>query len=132
MAGGKTNEKKRTGAAGMKKTGRGRGERQDGGRGLWHYYHVFGGAPSSKRGGVRIELRSLFAGFAARLRPQAASAGDVAFPGGAAVESRRDTGVLSALFGKAGQTLAAEQDRWLPWCVAAFAGGIAVYFGLPG
>ena len=27
-------------------------------------------------------------------------------------------------------TLAAEQERWFPWSVAAFAGGIAAYFGL--
>jgi competence protein ComEC len=28
------------------------------------------------------------------------------------------------------RTLAAEQERWLPWSVAAFAAGIAAYFGL--
>src|SRR5688572_19820146 len=35
-----------------------------------------------------------------------------------------------ALIEALSRTLAAEQERWFPWCVAAFAGGIAAYFGL--
>jgi competence protein ComEC len=52
-------------------------------------------------------------------------AGATSLPGGAAAPGAfaRFKAVLSS-------SLAAEQDRWLPWCVAAFGAGIAIYFSL--
>src|SRR5262249_11688558 len=65
-----------------------------------------------------------------RLRPQTAAAGAVGFPGGAAVEQRSGASGLALAFERVGRNLSAEQERWLPWCVVAFATGIATYFGM--
>jgi hypothetical protein len=66
----------------------------------------------------------------ARLWPERmAPAAEAVQPSGrtgalAVLKSPRDLAtVLSA-------TLAAEEDRWFPWSVAAFGAGIAAYFGL--
>jgi competence protein ComEC len=57
-------------------------------------------------------------------------------PAAEAIEPRGRTGALSvlkspqSLVTALSETLAAEQDRWFPWSVAAFGAGIAAYFGL--
>ena len=57
-------------------------------------------------------------------------------PSAETVHSRGRPGALSvfrsprALVASLSETLAAEQERWFPWAVAAFGGGIAAYFGL--
>ena len=79
---------------------------------------------------MRIALGIWLRGLAMRLRPQTAAAGAVGFPGATAVETRGGTHALAAAFERIGRNLSAEQERWLPWCVVAFAAGIATYFGL--
>jgi len=57
-------------------------------------------------------------------------------PSAETVHPRGRPGVLSVfksprtLVASLSETLAAEQERWFPWAVAAFGGGIAAYFGL--
>jgi hypothetical protein len=46
------------------------------------------------------------------------------------VEARPRIGALIGLAEATGRNLAAEQERWLPWCVVAFGAGIASYFAL--
>ena len=80
---------------------------------------------------MRISLGNWWRGFAMRLRPQEASAGAVAYPGArAALQPGSETSALAHLFAGLGRNVAAEQERWLPWCVVAFAAGIAAYFSL--
>ena len=74
-----------------------------------------------------FKLRTYMLG--ARLWPEPAAAGD------AVPSVGRPRGLIAAMHPKAwlsvlSSTLAAEQERWFPWSVAAFAGGIAAYFGL--
>src|SRR5215831_10077502 len=85
---------------------------------------------SSKGGAVRIGLGTWLRAVAMRLRLQTAAAGAVSFPSGTAVEQRAGAGPLALSWQRVGRDLAAEQERWLPWCVVAFAAGIATYFGL--
>ena len=64
-----------------------------------------------------------------RLRP--AVANDVAVPGTvAAIEAGASGAALMRLAGALARNLAAEEERWLAWCVVAFGSGIAIYFSL--
>jgi competence protein ComEC len=71
-----------------------------------------------------------FHGIAARLglRPQVVNT--VALPGTAGMERGASGAVLKSLAGAALRNLAAEEERWLAWCVVAFGSGIAIYFSL--
>jgi competence protein ComEC len=74
---------------------------------------------------IGFKLRTRMLG--ARLWPERMTAANVAIPQRDAVSLIKNpksiTEALSLM-------LAAEQERWFPWSVAAFAGGIAAYFGL--
>jgi competence protein ComEC len=62
---------------------------------------------------------------------QAAAAGSAGYPGAASGQTASAApGVIARLGAALSGSLAAERDRWLPWCVAAFGAGIAVYFSL--
>ena len=80
---------------------------------------------------MRIGLNRRLGEIAGRLLPQQVPAHAGAFPGAAAgAEERRAAAVLGLVAKKAAQNLAAEQERWLCWCVVAFGAGIALYFAL--
>jgi len=96
-------------------------------------------------GGTRIGRGSRFRAFVAQMWPLPAAANAIAFPDsrvevgagvgvGAGVEAKTPIQTLAALRGLASaaeRNLAAEQERWLAWYVAAFGAGIATYFALP-
>jgi competence protein ComEC len=81
---------------------------------------------------VRIGWGSRFRAFVAQTWPQRAAANAIAFPEArTALDVRTGFGALLALARAAERNLAAEQERWLAWCVAAFGAGIVIYFALP-
>lgn len=72
-----------------------------------------------------------FAGIAARLglRPDVANA--VALPGDTTGIARgAPSAALKSFADVLSRNLAAEEERWLGWCVFAFGSGIAIYFSL--
>ena len=71
-----------------------------------------------------------FHGIAARLGLRPAVANAVALPGAAGMERGASGTALNRLAGVLLGNLAAEEERWLAWCVVAFGGGIAIYFSL--
>jgi competence protein ComEC len=85
---------------------------------------------SSKGAAVGIGLKPGLRGFVARLRPQPAGADAMPWPGVSGLQPRAPTGLLQGLLKTVPASLAAEQERWFPWCVVAFGSGIAIYFAL--
>ena len=74
-----------------------------------------------------VRLRAIAAWL--RLRPAIASA--VAVPDATAgIEPVASGAALTRLAGVLLHNLAAEEERWLAWSVAAFGSGIAIYFSL--
>lgn len=79
---------------------------------------------------MRTGLGTRLRGLASRLRPETEAAGRVGVPGGSAIATQTRPGLLAGAFTRIARNLAAEQERWLPWCVVAFGAGIAAYFAL--
>jgi hypothetical protein len=76
---------------------------------------------------VRIGLNGQFRGLALRLWPQTAAAGTVDYPQGATAVREHPSGAWLRGLANAGVVnLAAEEERWLPWCVVAFGSGVAL------
>src|SRR5947207_100272 len=71
-----------------------------------------------------------FHGIAARLGLRPAAMDAVTLPGAAGMEQGASGAVLKSFAGVLLRNLAAEEERWLAWCVVAFGSGIAIYFSL--
>src|SRR5258707_5806741 len=85
---------------------------------------------SSKGVSMGIGLARLRA-MTARLWLRPAVVSSVALPDATAgIEPATSHTALSSLAGALSRNLAAEEERWLAWCVVAFGGGIAIYFSL--
>ena len=69
--------------------------------------------------------------IAARLGLRSEVVNAAALPAATAGIERRASGVtLPSFAGALLRNLAAEEERWLGWCVCAFGSGIAIYFSL--
>src|SRR5882672_8649889 len=104
---------------------------QSAGRGsVFRPLSVFRVVASSKGGAMRIGLTHLRTVAAwLRLRPAVANA--VAVPGATTgIEPSASGAALKSFAGVLSRNLAAEEERWLGWCVFAFGSGIAIYFSL--
>jgi len=79
---------------------------------------------------VRIGLGSRFRAIAAQMWPQGSAATVPGMAGAAALPVQAPARALERIAQGAARCLAAEGERWFPWCVVAFGAGIAIYFTL--
>jgi len=86
---------------------------------------------SSKGGAVRIELSSYFRLILNWLWPRHAVAQGASFPAPSSVlRKQRFPRPFQTIARFLIANLAADEERWLPWCVVALGAGIVAYFAL--
>lgn len=84
----------------------------------------------TKGGGVRIGFKLRTRMLGARLWPERLAPAGESVPSYGRLDTLSVVKLPQILIAAFARTLAAEQERWFPWSVAAFAAGIALYFSL--